>query len=435
MRQTRLINVLIFLSVFISSITFFNTPFEGYVHYIIFILLLPPFMINFGAPKKVMGLLVFPLIAGILEIFMGNNTWDLFLKIFIGVLLSASFYGYVMEYFDFDTQKIFGYYLKGALIVSYIGLFQFFSYQIHFRFGYDYSWILNKWGVVQSGFGIRINSIFSESSQCAIVLSPACFVAIYNLLPRNKKYVFSKFQSCIVLLTTFLTISSTGYMGLFLMLFFLLLNYGKISYFLFGFPVIILASFILYNNIPEFKSRIDSSLGLWIEEDFKLENVNSSSFILYNNYHTAQENFLSNPFTGTGLGSHKVAFDKYSLTNRADIIDLQFNKSDGNSLFIRLMSETGLMGLIFIFVFIRRFYVRRNEFDEEGTHWIISNAILIIILLYLLRQGNYFLNGFPLFLWLYYYNRKKHVDRIQALNEEPLAEEKTDEKESPDLIY
>ncbi|HET6991209.1 MAG TPA: O-antigen ligase family protein, partial [Bacteroidia bacterium] len=390
MKQTRLINVMIFLSVFISSITFFKEPFEGYFHYIIFLLLLPPFILKFGPPKKITLLLIIPLLAGVLEIFMGNNTWDLFLKIFIGVLLSVSFYGYVMEYFQFDTQKIFSYYLKGALIVSYIGLFQFFCFHLHFKAGYDYSWIFNKWGVVPSAFGIRINSVFSEASQCAIVLSPACFVALYNLLPRNKKYVYSRFQSVIIILATFLTTSSTGYMGFFLILFFLLLNYGKISYFFIGVPIIMLASFLLYNNVPDFKSRVDTSLGLWVDADFTLTNVNSSSFILYNNFHIAEENFLSNPFTGTGLGSHTVAFDKYSLTNREDILDIQFNKSDANSLFIRLLSETGLMGLGFFLVFMIRFFVRRNSSDEDATYWIISNATLIIVILYGIRQGNYF---------------------------------------------
>lgn len=434
MRQTSSTTVMIFLSVFISSITFFKEPFEGYFHYIIFLLLLPVFMMKFGMPKKILGLLVLPLVAGILEIFMGNNSWDLFLKIFVGVLLSASFYSYVMDYFEFDTQKIFGYYLKGALIVSYIGLFQFVCYHLHFKPGYDFSWIFNKWGVVQSGFGIRINSVFSEASQCAIVLSPACFVAVYNLLPRNEKYVFSKFQSGIILLTMFLTTSSTGYMGLFLILFFLLLNYGKISYFFVGVPIILLASFVLYNNVPDFKTRVDTSVGLWVDGDYKLDNINSSSFILYNNFHIASENFLSNPFTGTGLGSHPIAFDKYSITNRADIIDLQFNKADGNSLLIRLISETGLMGVLFIFIFLRRFFVRRNAMDEGATYWIISNSILIIVFLYLLRQGNYFLNGFPLFLWIYYYARKNHIERIEVLNAEAASEE-TDEQESPDLIH
>lgn len=435
MRQTGFINFMIFLSVFVSSITFFRDPFEGYFHYIIFLLLFPVFLLKFGLPKKIIGSIFILFVVGVLEIFLGNNTWPLFLKIFLGFVLSVSFYGYVLDYFKFDTQKIFSFYIKGALIVSYIGFFQFVFFYLSFTPGYNYSWLFNKWGLISGGFGIRVNSIFSEPAQCAIVLGPACFVAIYNLIPRNKKYLLTKFQSVLIILVTFLTTSSTGYIGLLFILLFLLYNYGKISYFFLGVPFIILVSFLLYNNVPDFKSRIDTSLGLWVDGDFRIQNINSSSFIIYNNYHIAQENFLSNPFTGTGLGSHPIAFDKYSFTNRSDIIDLQFNKADGNSLLIRLISETGILGVVFIFVFMRRFYVRRDPFNVDATFWIISNSVLIIIILYLLRQGNYFLNAFPLFMWIYYYARKNHLDQIKRAEEEALRLEESNETESTDSIH
>ncbi len=435
MRQTGFINLMIFLSVFVSSITFFRDPFEGYFHYIIFLLLFPVFLLKFGLPKKIIGSIFILFVVGVLEIFLGNNTWPLFLKIFLGFVLSVSFYGYVLDYFKFDTQKIFSFYIKGAIIVSYIGFFQFVFFYLSFTPGYNFSWLFNKWGLVSGGFGIRVNSIFSEPAQCAIVLGPACFVAIYNLIPRNKKYLLTKFQSVLIILVTFLTTSSTGYIGLLFILLFLLYNYGKISYFFLGVPVIILASVLLYNNIPDFKSRVDTSIALWIEGDFGIENTNTSSFVLYNNYHIAQENFLTNPFTGTGLGSHPIAFDKYSLTNRSDIIDLQFNKADGNSLLIRLISETGILGVVFIFVFMRRFYVRRDPFNVDATFWIISNSVLIIIILFLLRQGNYFLNAFPLFMWIYYYARKNHLEQIKRAEEEALRLDESNETESTDSIH
>jgi len=71
-------------------------------------------------------------------------------------------------------------------------------------------------------------------------------------------------------------------------------------------------------------------------------------------------------------------------------------------MFLRLMSETGLYGLaIMLMLLFKSWIARSNAIDDET--WVMSNGIAIIILLYLLRQGHYFLNGFPLFLWLYYY--------------------------------
>jgi hypothetical protein len=398
------ITLLIFISVFVSSITFFNAPFEGYLHYIIFLILLPGFYAQFGVPKTPLKLLFIPLVLGVLQIYSGNNTWAGFLKIFIGVLLSASFYQYVLLHYEFKTEKIFAYYMKGAYIVSIIGIVEVISYAIGFRPGYDYSWLLNKWGIVlNSGTGIRMNSIFSEASQCAIMIAPAAFVVIYNIIFRKNYFIHTQ-KGLLILIATVLTTSSTGFIGFFITGILIILNYAKISNFIgAGFIFFALGS-ILYGNVPEVKKRVDSGLGLWIDEDFSRDNVNSSSFVLYNNYHIAIENFKQNPLAGTGLGSHAIAFEKFSLTKQAGILNIEFNKSDANSMFLRLLSETGLIGMIFIIGFIFKFYVVRSKIHPESQHWIIGSAVLVIIILYLLRQGNYFINGFPLFMWIYYYN-------------------------------
>jgi hypothetical protein len=93
--------------------------------------------------------------------------------------------------------------------------------------------------------------------------------------------------------------------------------------------------------------------------------------------------------------------------------------SDANSLFLRLMSETGLIGVIFIILLVAKSFVGYMG-DEEDTSWIISGALLVLILLYLLRQGNYFLNGFPVFLLMYYYNK---INYIESLEKKRLARE------------
>ena len=61
--------------------------------------------------------------------------------------------------------------------------------------------------------------------------------------------------------------------------------------------------------------------------------------------------------------------------------------------------------------------VPKNRSQNE-TNWLMSNAILVVILVYLMRQGHYFINGFPFFLWMYYYIRKKNVAMANAETEE-----------------
>ncbi len=398
------ITLLVFISVFVSSITFFKSPFEGYLHYFIFLLLLPGFVSQFKIVKTPFLILFIPAVWGILQIYAGNNTWAGFLKIFIGTLLSVSFYQYVMLHYKFNVEKIFTYYLKGVYILSIVGIVQVVSYYVGFTPGYDYKWIFNKWGVVpNSSGGIRMNSIFSEASQCAIMFSPAVFVAIYNIIFRKNYFIHTQ-KGIIIIIASILTTSSTGFIGIFMSGLLIIINHAKVSNIIIASFVFISLGTFMYNASPEFKKRIDSGVGLWVDEDFSVENVNSSSFVLYNNYKIATENFKHNPIGGTGLGSHAIAFDKYSLTKQAGVLDIEFNKSDANSMFLRLLSETGLLGIGFFILFIFKYYVSRSRTVSNSQHWIIGSAILVLIILYLLRQGNYFINGFPFFMWLYYYN-------------------------------
>lgn len=399
---------MVLLSIFVSSITFFNSPFEGYLHYVVFLVLLPGYFLRFGFPKAPIQLLFIPLVMGLLQIFSGNNTYALFFKIFIGVLLSSTFYFYVLQDFQLNTTKLFSYYMRGCVWVSVLGIIQVISYLIGFVPGYDYGWLLNKWSVVSgAGWGIRMNSIFSEASQCAIFLGPAAFVSVHNLLEKKDRFI-NKSQSLIILLALFLTTSSTGYIGLFIIGLLITINYARIGNFIFAIVLFAGLGNVIYNNVPEFQKRVDSAIGLWVDQNFAIENVNSSSFVLFNNYHIAIQNFIRNPIAGTGLGSHAIAFDKYSLTKQNGIIDITFNKSDANSMLLRLISETGLIGILFFIIFISRFYVRKPQDHLGGEAWIVSNALLVIIFMYMIRQGNYFLNGFPFFMWLYYYNAKNN---------------------------
>jgi O-antigen ligase len=154
-------------------------------------------------------------------------------------------------------------------------------------------------------------------------------------------------------------------------------------------------------------------------KNYKSYDIHGSSFVLYNNYHIALENFKLHPLFGTGLGSHPVAFDKYSLTNLTGAVDIEFNKMDANSMALRLMSETGLYGLFVMFFILFKCWIFKQRAASE-EHWVMSNGLALIIILYLARQGHYFLNGFPFFLWMYFYLAKDNkIER--ALQEEAKA--------------
>jgi hypothetical protein len=172
-----------------------------------------------------------------------------------------------------------------------------------------------------------------------------------------------------------------------------------------------------YKNVVEFQDRYDGTVEIFSTGNYKSYEINGSSFVLYNNYHVALENFKRNPILGTGLGSHPTAFDKYSLTNLEGAVEIDFNKMDANSMFLRLMSETGLYGLFVMLFLVVKCWVPKQRTDDTAL-WVMSNSVLIIILLSLLRQGHYFLNGFPFFLWLYYYIAKENWKKREESKEQ-----------------
>ncbi len=148
----RIITFGIFSTLFFSSYILFQNPFEFYLTYIVIIGLLPFFIYKYGISKPVIQILFPLLIFGILSLWQGDNTVNLFLKIFINLLISLSFYFYVFQAYKLDVQLLFSYYMKGAVLVSIIGLIQFISFQIGFTPGYSFFWLgLNKWGVIEGG--------------------------------------------------------------------------------------------------------------------------------------------------------------------------------------------------------------------------------------------------------------------------------------------
>ena len=389
---------------FSSGYVFFKVPFEFYFHYIFFLTLLPIWVLSYGIPKIIIKLLFIPLIIGLVHIVLGNNNPFTFFKIFGGLSITIMFFYHFLIIKDFDFKKLFSWYIKFCYFLVLIGTVQVISFLIDFEYGYNFNWILNKWSLVKGGIvGIRVNSILSEPTYLATVVSPLVYISVKNLISKSDLYI-KKYQSILVIVISILTTSSIGFFGILLSLL-LATNTIRLRYLFIGLFISISGFLVTYNNVPDFRARVDSAFGLWIEDDFSTKNTNNSSFVLYNNLHIALEGLKNNPLFGTGLGSHEVAFKNYTLTKSVIKYDFEFNIKDGNSLFIRLCTETGLLGLVFILLLTIRCFIYRvpsAEIFQENK--IISQSIFVLLILTLIRQGNYMLNGLPLMFIIYYYN-------------------------------
>lgn len=417
------VDISIYLHFFIPSYILFKEPFEFYITYVFIILYLPFLMVKYPVPRGIWWMLLILLVTGVFNVWLDNNTYKNFFKIYLNIAVNLLFYATVVAYYHYDVEEMFRRYLRGAVIVSILGIAEFAGYKMGLTGLVDLrNYGFNKWGITPGGLGIRVNATYPEPAFFAEFMSPAAFVAVYSLF--FQKTVFLKKWEVVVVLTAFiLSYSSLAFTGLFVILFLLLLNYGLLRYFVLAVPVMLFLFYILYNNVEEFKDRIDGLKIVFIDEylleekDREVSNtqafmarqwrvltkVHGSPLVLYNNYYVAMQNIKSNPLFGTGLGSHELAFNKYNLNF---LISKWYvlNTPDANSMGLRIISELGILGILFTFFFIKNNFVMQKPTDTS-TAWIISSALLVIIIIQLLRQGNYTFSGFLFFAYLYYQNR------------------------------
>lgn len=434
----KIIDFSIFSVIFFNSIVLFKTPFEFQITYIPLIILLFIFIFKYRFPTKTLYLFLPLLIFGLINIFFNNNTVGDFFKIYINVFIGVLFFYYVFEYYDRDVEHFFSIYAKWAYVSAIICIVQLVSYWIGFKYGYNYHYLgFNKWGIIPGGLGLRVNGIFSEPSYVGSALAPAFFVSVFNLIFKQEKYI-TKNMGIVIIIAYLLSFSTVAYLGIFITLFFLLLNFGLVRYFFIVIPISLGMFILLYTNVNEFKVRMDGLKALYwddiiekegidasksgvrnqqAQKNYLLTLVHGSSFVQYNNYYIAKSNFLENPFFGTGLGSHGLAFKKYDQSSKLGNL-YNNNQADANSMLLRTISEAGLFGIIFLFLFIKNNYVSRgNSPPELDYHWILSNAILVLILLQLARQGNYTFGGFMAYMWLYYYIKQDALIKEDELEE------------------
>jgi hypothetical protein len=123
------------------------------------------------------------------------------------------------------------------------------------------------------------------------------------------------------------------------------------------------------------------------------EDMNASTYALLVNKWVAA-NAPSRIF-GTGLGTHEQSYKKLYNNNTYQLYGL--NSEDGYSLYNRIFSEFGYVGLVSLFVFLIIFLNTKN---------IINLSVLFFIIAVIIRGGHYTLYGTVMFFYLYYLTSK-----------------------------
>ena len=279
-------------------------------------------------------------------------------------------------------------------------------------------------------FGLkRVCGLSGEPYYFATIMLPAVFMAISYLFKNSYDIpVFQKngrLKSLLIIVAFILTFSSIGL--LFFVLFLLICTYkmltkrtkiGSLVFVLIA-PILVfgLVTLNIYytSNDKNFGNK-SKNLSVLFNEDkvnkYDLEKFDGSSFALSSNILITKEAFKDNPAFGFGLGNYELVFEKYFGNIFDDTFRLRFgdmNKKDGNSGLIRLIAETGIVGILMYLIYIITLLIKRlkNTNNNQINSLIIFNhAILFYFIIRLLRTGNYITEGYFFFYLMYYYTNK-----------------------------
>ncbi len=394
---------------------------DFYFYYVLVAITFPLLFIKYRSVDKwILIWFLYLLAVGMFNVFLGNNELSQFIKVYVGAFVFFIFYYYIIKYKNFNLWYLFNLYYRFAVIHAYVGLIQFFSFLIGFKYGYNFSWFgadVMKPSSIAGLLVYPIHGFVSEPAAFVIVQSVALYFAIGRFIKSNTHKVASYLDAIIIAFTYIFCLSSTGYFALFIILILLFskkLNFKKIIAASVVLPGMLL---LLYFSVPKFQERFNTLFLLmagriYVDATYG-EDAAGSSIVLFNHFLVAKEN-ASNHFLGTGLGSHHLAFYRYNrlktwFTGYGPYPKL-LNEHDASSLFNRILSEIGYIGVIAVFVFLFKFYLRK----DIGIWIHINHASLVVIATLLLRGGHYFILGLPFFILSYYYSFKLSQTKLSA---------------------
>lgn len=306
---------------------------------------------------------------------------------FISQLLGITITG--LYFYNFflvaELSKVTKLYLSLSFYIAILGLIFYFLK-------------LNPFAYFDNEF--RLMSIFKEPAHFVVVILPACYFFL-----RSK--LFLKFF--VLFVSIILSESSLGYIGCGMMFIFPFFNLKKFKYLLVAVPLVLTLFFYTYKNLESFQMRVDDSMdNLTVLKNGKFdESTNLSSYVMLSNLYIAKQNIIEHPF-GSGIGSHHYMFTtRYHKTmrppNYINKLGHKFDNSfDANSLFTRISSEFGIIGIICVIFFL----IRSFNLSFSNSNFILQ-GILIYFLLKLFRDGTYFPPELFFFIWMFYFTNQK----------------------------
>jgi hypothetical protein len=363
----------------------FNVGFDIKLFYLVVLVNIIIFIV-FNSVVYSKGLLVFHaviLFSGLYSCIFGYNDFGYFFIQFFFLLLIPIYYYTYFTYFEDRTEEIVFIYCKICFILAIIGFL---------KLPYDIS------------IGRSLDSLLLEPAHYCTVVLPAYFITL-------KEQRFPRYYFVIILLSIIVSGSSLGIIGIgvSMILYSKRISFVKASL---SFLFVVLIGGIVYTTFEPFKLRLDDTVNSSVNRD--LSEANLSTYALLSNFYVSTQSLLSNPLIGNGIGSHinsrKLYLGSIEGIEVFEKMEMDtLNAQDAGSLFSRVMSELGLVGLFGMFYFIWKFYVPITE-KNLSFNTIVSRGILLYFFAKLFREGHYFSPEMYFFVFLYVFIKYRSIE-------------------------
>jgi hypothetical protein len=401
-----LVSYLIIISIFVSGVGLAEVGFVLYWSHILYLFFALISILLIGKINKTL-LIVLSCSFLILTLVNQSSILPLFKQI-VNISFSAYVFFSFIIYENSNLEAIFYKYIAVGKLILILGFIQVGLYMIHkeqlFLFLFPF--------LKETNISYRLQSITLEPSFYAYTFTPIAFVSLYNLFSNSSLY-FGKKWSLLFIAGYLMTISSIAYLGFIVMIVFIYFrNLTKLKIvfsFLIVLAIISIAS-AAYNYLEDVKIRVDDTYdGIvnGIIDNGKFRQVNLSTYALLANAYVTRKSLENHLLIGNGLGTHEISFYKYLPSDAIQYSDLQ--SKDAASLALRLLSETGIIGFCLFLFFLKMNRIKwfdKFSLDEQRL-WVINSGIFFMILLFLLRSGDYTFHGRILFILIFYLSHKQ----------------------------
>lgn len=299
----------------------------------------------------------------------------------------VTFYNYIKQ--TDDKEKIIKILYDIAFVYSLIGIIQEIGYLLKIQVLYDFSYLGINNAVSISGNMMRITSLLTEPAHFATIIIPGICIVVIDYFKIYRFKFNKRYKNMCFFIASILTFSLVVYTTIGTIFIYNLLFVSKnIKYKMKIIILIITIFFGVSVIVPESLLIINQKIESLFNLNEGLDTNNLSGFAVVSNIRIALENLRQGSIFGSGLDSHIKTYFKYIDQLYSNVV-MYLNYTDAGSLYTRILSEFGILGILSYIIFIiKSISISINNKYNHGM-LAIRHICIITIITIGLRNGSY----------------------------------------------